>query len=377
MTANCIRNRVPSSSINFKIPFTLFFNKKIDLGSLIQFGSDVVCKNNFIDNKFSDNSTSGVILGYSTDCKGYIIRSNDGSIFNSRDIHLSSIAIGFPDRNIEISSVGNFELLNETEDSDQTNDFLLSDLNDQNTEILNLEELEDKIAIDVGEKLKEKDYSKGLFKFNKTELTEFKSNYPEASVKFYAPVRTKNRGKVLVYKVQFISTPFNYYQVIKSNEYSHWMKAMLEEVVQLEKCDTWDLVPLPPGCSMVRGMWIYRVKLNPDFTVDKYRARWVAKGFTQQYGLDYLETYSPVIRSESINILFSIAAQFNLTVHHLDVKCAYLYGKLEEFIYMQQPIGFEINGNKSLVCRLKRSIYGLKQSAINWFNHLEELLNEF
>uniref|UniRef100_A0A2N9F081 Uncharacterized protein n=1 Tax=Fagus sylvatica TaxID=28930 RepID=A0A2N9F081_FAGSY len=121
-----------------------------------------------------------------------------------------------------------------------------------------------------------------------------------------------------------------------------------------------------PGTSIVGCRWVFTVKQNPDGTVDRLKARLVTKGFTQTYGLDYTETFSPVAKLNSIRIIISLAANLDWPLHQLDVKNAFLHGDLTETVYMTQPPGFESKGE--CVCHLKKSIYGLKQSPRAWFD---------
>jgi len=121
-------------------------------------------------------------------------------------------------------------------------------------------------------------------------------------------------------------------------------------------------VDLPPGCQPLGYRWIFKRKMRPDGTIDKYNARLVIKGYKQRAGLDYFDTYSPVTRITSIRLVLAIAAIRNLEVHQMDVKTAFLNGNLEEEIYMEQPEGFIVAGQEKKVCKLVKSLYGLKQA---------------
>eukprot|EP00253_Pinus_taeda_P004628 PITA_04628 len=150
---------------------------------------------------------------------------------------------------------------------------------------------------------------------------------------------------------------------------------MNEEYHSLLANDTWDLVPLPKGRKLVRCKWVYSTKYGPDGKVDKHKAHLVAKGFSQVEGIDYTETFSPVAKMNSIRLVLSLAASLKWEVHPMDVKSAFLHGDLHEEIYMEQPIGF-IQTDSSLVCRLKKSLYGLKQGPRAWYAKMDSFLLE-
>eukprot|EP00253_Pinus_taeda_P007619 PITA_07619 len=147
----------------------------------------------------------------------------------------------------------------------------------------------------------------------------------------------------------------------EASGHPNWDVAMNEEYRSLLANDTWDLIPLPKGRKLVRCKWVYITKYEPDGKVDKHKACLVAKGFSQVEGIDYTETFSPVTKMNSVRLVLSLIASFKWEVHQMDVKSAFLHGDLHEEIYMEQPIGF-IQIDSSLVCRLKKSLYGLKKS---------------
>ncbi|KAL0368250.1 UNVERIFIED_CONTAM: Retrovirus-related Pol polyprotein from transposon RE2 [Sesamum calycinum] len=120
------------------------------------------------------------------------------------------------------------------------------------------------------------------------------------------------------------------------------------------------------------------IALRKDGTLERYKARLVAKGFTQTYGVDYFETFSPVARLNSIRVLFSLAVNLNGTMYQMDIKNAFLYGDLNETVYMEQPSGYVAQGEKQrMVCKLKKAIYGLKQSPRAWFDKFSRIIGEF
>ncbi|GAU37351.1 hypothetical protein TSUD_395330 [Trifolium subterraneum] len=152
-----------------------------------------------------------------------------------------------------------------------------------------------------------------------------------------------------------------------------WNKAMQAEYQALMDNKTWTLVPLPLDRKAIGCKWIFRVKENPDGTVNKYKARLVVKGFLQTAGFDFIETFSPVIKPVTIRIILTLAVTFKWQIQQIDVNNAFLNGVLQEEVYMTQPSGFE-SSDKSLVCKLHKSLYGLKQAPRAWYDKLTQAL---
>ncbi|GMJ06482.1 cysteine-rich RLK (RECEPTOR-like protein kinase) 8 [Hibiscus trionum] len=141
-----------------------------------------------------------------------------------------------------------------------------------------------------------------------------------------------------------------------------WRKVVEEEINALENNGTWTITYLPQGKKPVGCKWIFAVKYNSDGSVQRYKARLVAKGYTQTYEIDYTETFAPVAKLNIVRVLLSLAVNSNWKLHQLDVKNAFLNGKLEEEVYMKIPLGLRSIERDQKVCKLNRSLYGLKQS---------------
>ena len=139
---------------------------------------------------------------------------------------------------------------------------------------------------------------------------------------------------------------------------------MEEEIESMKVNQVWSLVDLPLGRKVIGNKWIFKIKYKVDDSIDRYKARLVAKGYIQKEGIDYEETFSPAVRFTSSRLLLTIVINLNLELHQIDVKTTFLNGELDEEIYMEQPIGFIVKGQERKVCKLQRSIYGLKQSSI-------------
>ena len=161
--------------------------------------------------------------------------------------------------------------------------------------------------------------------------------------------------------------PKNVNEALKCPAKEKWMKAMEEEIQSMNSNQVWELVDLPAGRKAIGNKWILKIKRKADGSIERHKARLVAKGYTQQEGIDYEETFSPVVRFTSIRLILAIVASMDLELHQMDVKTAFLNGELEEEIYMEQPIGFIEKDQENKVCRLLKSIYGLKQSSRQWY----------
>uniref|UniRef100_H3GB73 Reverse transcriptase Ty1/copia-type domain-containing protein n=1 Tax=Phytophthora ramorum TaxID=164328 RepID=H3GB73_PHYRM len=161
---------------------------------------------------------------------------------------------------------------------------------------------------------------------------------------------------------------------MESSDAVKWKEACDSECDSLLKNDTWDVVPLPKGRKAIGCRWVFRVKENQAGEIERFKARLVAKGFSQKYGIDYDETFAPVAKFTSIRIVLSLAAKYGLKLHQMDVKTAFLDGVLDEDIYMAQPDGYVNEDHPDHVCKLKRSLYGLKQSPRMWNQTIDDFM---
>ncbi|GJR47272.1 retrotransposon protein, putative, ty1-copia subclass [Tanacetum coccineum] len=166
--------------------------------------------------------------------------------------------------------------------------------------------------------------------------------------------------------------PLTYQEAVACEDSSKWKAAMEEEMDSLRKNKTWELVDHPAGQKLVSCKWLFKIKEGIEgVQKPRYKARLVARGFTQRAGIDYNEVFSPVVRHTSIRVILALTACKDYELEQLDVKTAFLHGNLEEVIYMKQPPGYE-QGNK--VCLLKKSLYGLKQSPRQWYRRFDEYM---
>ncbi|GJR20593.1 ribonuclease H-like domain-containing protein [Tanacetum coccineum] len=154
----------------------------------------------------------------------------------------------------------------------------------------------------------------------------------------------------------------------------NWHKAMVDEYNALISNGTWALVPRPANVNIVRSMWLFKHKFNADGSLSRYKARLVANGRSQQQGIDFDETFSPVVKPATIRTVLSLAVTRDWPIHQLDVKNAFLHGQLSETVYMHQPPGFVDSAHPDYVCHLQRSLYGLKQAPRAWFQRFASFI---
>lgn len=160
----------------------------------------------------------------------------------------------------------------------------------------------------------------------------------------------------------------------EAQQHSEWVDAMETEMEMIHKNQTWELVPRPDERKVIGVKWIYKAKMNPNGTVNKYKARLVARGFAQESGVDYFETFAPVARFDTIRLLIALAAQKKWKIHQLDIKSAFLNGELEEDVFVEQPEGFQSRIYPDHVCKLKKALYGLKQAPRAWYSKIDGYL---
>jgi hypothetical protein len=163
-----------------------------------------------------------------------------------------------------------------------------------------------------------------------------------------------------------VDEPNTLREALSSKHSAQWRAAADSEYQSLIENDTWELVDLPVNRKAVGCKWVFKVKHNAQGDVERFKGRLVAKGYSQRYGIDYDETYSPVVRLSSVRTVLAYAVQKDMLVHQMDVVTAFLNGELDEEIYMEQPEGYVEPGQDDMVCKLKKSLYGLKQSPRCW-----------
>ncbi|GKD05978.1 retrotransposon protein, putative, ty1-copia subclass [Tanacetum coccineum] len=192
-----------------------------------------------------------------------------------------------------------------------------------------------------------------------------------------APDRLCLNVEVEEHSLGDLNEPNNYKDALLNPESNKWIDAMNAKMQSMKDNQVWHLVDLPPNGKTVGSKWIFKKKIDMDGNVHTYKACLVAKGFTQTYEVDYEETFSRVAKIKAIRILIAIVAFYDYEIRQMDVKTAFLNGYLEEDIYMVQLEDFVDPKHPKKVCKLQRSIYGLKQASRSWNKRFDEEIKRF
>lgn len=330
-----VLNRTGTSSVENRSPIELWTGKSADLSNLNAFGRSVYCQvPSQLRKKLNAKAVKCIFVGYSETSKGY-------RVFNPESNKVeTAISVVF-----ECPSA---RLLRINDDDDQES------------------EEEDDLFFET----EASDLSKS------TVVSDLDGSLCGLTEGNIIPYRLRRRGGEVSDGTALLATgePCSYSAAINSNQREFWKSAMEEEYKSLIANGTWVLVN-SSNQKLVDNRWVFKIKYDVDGKVDRHKARLVARGFTQIYGVDYWETFSPVVRMESVRLIFAIAASRNLRIQQFDIKTAFLNGDLEEEIYMRQPEGFDDGSGR--VCKLKKSLYGLKQASRCWNVAFVNCLLEF
>ncbi|KAJ9547196.1 hypothetical protein OSB04_019739 [Centaurea solstitialis] len=191
------------------------------------------------------------------------------------------------------------------------------------------------------------------------------------------PVQNTNEGVPLVQDNSEVPPTVEQTQQTQEVPLRRSTRERRNEMKSMKDNDVWDLVELPKDAKPIGYKWIFKTKKDSNGNIERYKARLVAKGFTQKEGIDYKETFSPVSSKDSFRTIMALVAHYDLELHQMDVKTAFLNGNIDETIYMTQPENFALGDSKSMVCRLKKSIYGLKQASRQWYLKLHQVITSF
>ena len=360
-TAAYVHNRSPTSSLKEVTPFERFFGQKPDVSNLRVFGC--IAFKHIPDTKrrkLDKKSSKCVFVGYPEGTKGYKLYDLEKKSF------VRSRHIIFQERTFHnFKSKESLEFYDEDEVSPESSVVgAIIDPNDRAEEVGN-----DDVEVDVP------------VPNNHPVGATYEDNFMR-EVQNLNPQRERRppqRYDDEVYNCSEdltadINEPSNIREAWNGKNSAEWKKAAESEYKSLIDNHTWDLVPPPGDKNVVGSKWVFKVKRKADGTVQKFKGRLVAQGYTQSPGTDYDEVFAPVVRYASIRSLLAVANICNWEINQMDVKTAFLQGNLNEEIYMKQPDGFIDPEKPDYVCKLNKGIYGLKQAARCWNNSINDYL---
>ncbi|CAL1406372.1 unnamed protein product [Linum trigynum] len=421
-----IINRMPTPILKNKSPYEILYKQPPHLGNLKVFGS--LCYASTLlqgRTKFASRAKQCIFLGLPPGAKGYkLLDIHDFTVFVSRNVTFYEDIFPFrtstgnadadfppsspsvtpvyppthssppismpyvpPDHPQSVSSKDDgghpTALSPELGDtSNETNDSSHSSFHHQHYEYFESEDYElmpqQEVDLDADAEIAAQEMTKRKGKlparYNDYYLDEQVGNFKKSNSCYRYPVcfnmdHLDSSDRIYAMNVMNMFEPVSYYEAIKIDE---WNRAINNEIYSLEENQTWDIVPLPKGKKPIGNKWVFKLKLKQDGSLEREKARLVAKGFTQVYGIDFLDTYSPVAKINSVKALLAIASVKNWILEQLDVSNAFLHGDLEEEVYMKIPLGVKVpeSNGQTMVCKLKKSLYGLKQASRQWFAKL-------
>lgn len=386
-TANFTFNRLVNRNTK-KSPYETIFKKKPRDVKFYEFGTDAYVMVPYEKRrKLDDKALKMKFVGYDESSKGYRLVDQHYKVHVSREVKfLQTNCIRNDKSNLEVPCNGFEEPLEKLQYPDiDENEFYFCE-NDEDEiqevpEIQGVPEIQEVPEIENQLVDEEEDEVFHDVRDEDNDIFEEVEEDEEQNVIDDSPRRSRreNFGKMPerlndyeVYQAKVNDfEPRNYKEAISCKESSNWIKAMEEELQGIERNNTWELVNLPYGARAVGSRWVYKVKKDHEGNVTSLKARLVAQGFSQRFGVDYNDVFAPVARTTTWRLLLSISGDRDYRVSHYDIKTAFLNGTLEEEIYLKPPPGYE-RGNQ--VYKLKKSLYGLKQAANVWNKTLHNSL---
>ena len=365
-TASYILNRVPSKAVP-KTPYELWTSRKPSLRHLHVWGCQAEVRiYNPHEKKLDSRTISGYFIGYPERSKGYRFYCPNHSTRiveseNARFIENGSVSGSVGARDVEIR-----ESLMDQNPSNYPSQIEVPIIVAQ-PQGMNMEQQQMDAPSPIMDAIVQEEED------NAQVNEQVRPQEEIVSRRSTREKRSAISNDYIVYALENESDlsidndPVSFDQAMSGENSDKWLMAMKEELKSMDDNNVWEMTELPKDAKRVGCKWVFKTKRDSKGNVERYKARLVAKGYTQNDGIDYKETFSPVSRKDSLRIVMALVAHFDLELHQMDVKTTFLNGELEEEVYMDQPQGFETTSKRNLVCRLKKSIYGLKQASRQWY----------
>uniref|UniRef100_A0A2N9HY47 Integrase catalytic domain-containing protein n=1 Tax=Fagus sylvatica TaxID=28930 RepID=A0A2N9HY47_FAGSY len=367
-TAAFVINRLPQPRLEFVSPFEKLWNMKPTVSYFRVFGC--VCYvfvPNHLRSKFDKKAVRCIFVGYDSQRKGWkCCDPTSGRCYTSRDVVFDEASSWWSSEKEVLS------------DSREFGDKLQQKMGEHTVQLQpSSDESGDPNGDDVEQRVAQNPWQTGVYQQPNEEggPTETEELTPQSQLRRSTRTRRPNPkyANAAIVEEATIIEPETFEEASQSSE---WMKAMEEEIHALKQNQTWDLMPKPRDVKPISCKWVYKIKRRPDGSIERYKARLVARGFSQQYGLDYDETFSPVAKLTTVRVLLALAANKDWNLWQMDVKNAFLHGELDREIYMIQPMGFQNQDHPEYVCKLRKALYGLKQAPRAWYGKIAEFLTQ-
>lgn len=359
-TATYIKNHSSSRVLEDKSPIEVWSGFKPDLSHFRIFGSPAMIhvpdENR---KKFEVKSVEHIFVGYCNGNKGYrLINPATNKVVESRDvIFLESEKISYPVMPLKKSneSSDNGCIVVELGDSDSSDEYCDA------VEVPPFQEDQ------IGEEIISPN------EMVTSDPVQINNSNETSTLRRSTRIKNAiNRQDVQYFVQDNVNEPSSFSEAISSLNSENWRSAMNEEFQSLLGNKTWQLVDLPTDRRAINSKWVFKIKTDTNGKILRYKARLVAKGCSQRAGIDYEETFSPVVRYSSIRLMMALAARYDLDIEQMDAITAFLQGDVNETIYMNQPEGFDDGSGR--VCQLKKAIYGLKQASRQWNIKLNDVM---
>lgn len=353
-TAVYILNRIPTKRNLQQTPYELWNGRKPFVGHLRIFGSDAFahvpkqCRS-----KFDDKARKVILVGYQGESTNYrLFDPVNRKVFVSRDVTFN-------------------EVRSSTTPATQEVDDIYLKIRDDEQEFVDRDKQAHDRPVQVQE---EKESPQNDTRVAQQEMEEEPSQVQSICLRNRSTIR-----KPVRYEADFIQyhAPNSFKEAVSGPDSKHWRKAIAEELEAHEENKTWKIVPRTSSQQVIDSKWVFKIKSDTNGKITKFKARLCARGFKQEYGINYNETFSPVIRHDSLRVFLAIVTNEDLEMKQFDVRTAFLYGNIEEEIYMEIPEGLVIDTTDPVVCKLEKSLYGLKQAPRCWNYKFLEFLSQF
>lgn len=351
VTANYLRNRSPVSGRN-KTPYELFFGTKPDVSNLRTFGARAFALTpKPLRDKLEPTSEPGRFIGYPAGTKGYKILLNNGRTTISRDVIFE-----------ETGNVNSPDVETQTMDIEDDSDSV-------GAEPTPADEQPNLAANPANGSSTASDGTTGNKRPRRAATQVPATVWRDEGYM----ITGRKRNLAGTAHMAIIQEPSSLEEALASEQAELWQRAADDEMASLLANNTWTVEHVPPGVKPIPVKWVFKVKRDAAGNVERFKARLVAKGFRQKEGVDYEEVFAPVSKYVTVRAMLALAAAQDLEIHQLDIKTAFLYGELEEDVWVEQPPGYK-SGDNSMACHLHKSLYGLKQAPRAWHGKLSQEL---